>query len=105
MKKIWLVLTLLAAAALTACGHTEPVVRYKYIGTLPPEAFLQACEVAAPPAVERYKNATWSEKEELLSKSLEQSYRNTAKCNTDKAELRSWSDKQRQLIQEKSAEQ
>lgn len=94
----------LLALALTGCGHTDPVVRYKYAGQLPPLTLVQDCKAAPPPAKEIYLSSAWSEREKLLSKSLQQSHQLVAVCNTALTELRDWRSKQEKLIRELEAQ-
>lgn len=98
MKRLLIAVAYLcAAAALTACDTTGPLVKYKYIGDEAPDALLQDCTVSAPPAREQYRSSTAEQKEALLSKSLQGTYKDLTECNADKASLRAWKAKQAEL--------
>lgn len=101
--KFRLTFAMLVVALLTACGHTEPIVRYKYQSLLPPEALLQDCPVTAPPSRPSYLQQNLSGREKLLVDTNNAQYRNITQCNKDKTELRDWRAKQQQMIKEQEA--
>lgn len=101
--KLRLVFAMLVVALLTACGHTDPVVRYKNIAGLPPDALLQDCPVTAPPSRQNYLAQDWTAREKLLADTNTAQYSNISLCNTDKAGLRAWKIKQQKLIEQEEA--
>lgn len=103
--KIKLVFAILVALLLSACGTTEPLVRYKDLAGFPPDALLQDCEVTRPPLLENYLASDWAGREDLLTKSNVAQYKAMAKCNKDKASLRKWKADKQQLIEQQSKPQ
>lgn len=101
--KYRLAFALLAVVLLAACGHTEPIVRYKYMMALPPEALVQDCSVTLPPSKDAYQQQNWTQREKALTDTSINQYRDLALCNNDKAALRSWRAAQKRLVEEQEA--
>lgn len=93
---LWGVAIVLLVCLLGACAPA-PIIKYKYLGDPVPDALIQDCTVTAPPAKDQYTSSTWEQKEELLSQSLQGTYKDLTKCNDDKSSLREWKRRQEQL--------
>lgn len=94
----------LAAALLVGCAPYQ-VIKYKYVSEEVPDSLIQNCSATAPPAREQYNASSWEQKEALLSKSLQGTYKGVAQCNSDKAALREWKTRQAKIKADLEAKQ
>lgn len=73
-----LIFALVLAAGLTACS-TPAVVSVK---ERLPQNLLSNCDYAEPPESNKYKAASWSEKEKMWNDTYDQFLLNTSGCNS-----------------------
>lgn len=92
----------LLALMLSACGLTQPQVKYDTTVLVPQDNLLQDCPVAAPPNKEEFQLLTSDEQVQSISKAYNQQTLNVGLCNKDKQGLRYWKKEELEKVKGKS---
>jgi hypothetical protein len=81
---------------------TEIIVKYETKVMVPPSDLMVSCEYTVPPDEQKYIEASWTVKEQLLFEALNDSQKKTMLCNARTTKLRDWIKEQEKIYSEKA---
>ena len=92
---------ILIAVVLLGCGETKYITKTETILVTPPDYLLLECKYALPPEKQAYLEASYMDKERLLTEFGIEQTKSLKNCNSDKRSLRQWKQEQENIYRKK----